>query len=393
MRSASESEGVPGRLRLTPLEELWVVPIGIDEETESLPEAAPVGDPRAALEEVVLAGLLRPPCLVSFSGGVDSSTVLALAAHVARREGLPPPIPATNQFPCLQEAQESRWQEQVIGHLHLRDWLRLEWREDELDILGPLATDILERHGILVPFNGHFHYPLLKRAAGGSLLTGIGGDELFETVRWATAANVVFARRRPRTGELPALALGLTPRRARAMLVSRRRSFGEYHWIRDSPRRCLARAYVQWESRDPLRWDRSIREWWWPSRTLQSNRAGKRALAGDFDVVVESPLSAPTVLAACAHAGGALGLGARARALDGIVGDLLPRPILERRTKASFNGAFWGRYARAFVDRWDGRGVDPESVSEQGLREEWSKALPDAHSFAQLQRAWLASRT
>jgi hypothetical protein len=389
----TESEGVPDRLRLTPLEELWVVPIGTDEEAEPLPEAASAGDSRAALEEVVLAGLLRPPCLVSFSGGVDSSTVLALAAHVARRESLPPPIPATNWFPCLEEAEESRWQEQVIGHLRLGDWLRLEWREDELDILGPLATDILERHGILVPFNSHFHYPLLERATGGSLLTGIGGDELFETVRWATAARIVFARRRPRIGDLPALALGLAPRRARAMLLSRRRSFSEYHWIRDSPRRDLTRAYAQWESRSPLRWDRSIQNWWWPSRALQSNRAGKRALADDFDVMVESPLSAPTVLAACAHAGGALGLGTRAQALGGIVGDLLPRPILERRTKASFNGAFWGRHAHAFVERWDGRGIDPESVDEQGLRQEWSKALPDAHSFAQLQRAWLASRT
>src|SRR5215210_5370570 len=44
--------------------------------------------PRGALERAILPGLLRPPCLVGFSGGRGSSVVLALAVDVARREGL-----------------------------------------------------------------------------------------------------------------------------------------------------------------------------------------------------------------------------------------------------------------------------------------------------------------
>jgi asparagine synthase (glutamine-hydrolysing) len=52
-------------------------------------------DPRQALEQVVRNALQRPPCGVAFSGGRDSSLVLAVATHVARRDGLPDPLPIT----------------------------------------------------------------------------------------------------------------------------------------------------------------------------------------------------------------------------------------------------------------------------------------------------------
>src|SRR5215212_1324990 len=51
--------------------------------------------PLEALEEAVLPALTQPPCLVSFSGGRDSSSVLAAATRAARREGLPAPVPVT----------------------------------------------------------------------------------------------------------------------------------------------------------------------------------------------------------------------------------------------------------------------------------------------------------
>jgi asparagine synthase (glutamine-hydrolysing) len=83
------------------------------------------GSVRAAFEAALLPALRRAPCLVSFSGGRDSSAVLAVAAHVARREGLPLPIPATIHFPHAGGTQETEWQEQVIGHLGLEDWHRV----------------------------------------------------------------------------------------------------------------------------------------------------------------------------------------------------------------------------------------------------------------------------
>lgn len=380
---------IPDRLRLRPLEELWVVPIGRDEPTAPLPDDDRAQTPRHALERAVLPALLRPPCLVSFSGGVDSSVVLALATHVARREGLPAPIPATNRFPGLAQAEESSWQELTVNHLGLQDWVRLDWR-DELDIVGPIAAKVLERHGVVVPFNSHFHYPLLERAAGGSLLTGIGGDELFEAVTRASAAHVLYRKRHARAGDLRALAFGFAPHQLRVAALSRRRAFREYRWILDGARKRLARAYAEWESRDPLRWDRSLREWWWTSRVLQCNLAGKRALAGDFDVEVGCPLTSPEVIQACAHAGGATGLGSRAQAFERIVGDLLAPALWARRSKASFNGAFWGRHARRFVAEWDGSGAEIDGLCIDGLRAEWADPDPDPHSFALLHRAWLA---
>jgi Asparagine synthase len=389
---AREASELPEHLRLSALEELWGIPIGTDEMTAPLPSGGVhTGSPREALEEVVLAALQRPPCLVSFSGGVDSSTVLAVAAHVARREGLALPIPATNCFPDLAEADEADWQERVVDHLQLDDWIRLDW-QDELDVVGPLATRLLERHGILIPFNSHFHYPLLERAAGGSLLTGFGGDELFDPVDRATAAHIIFGHSRPSPRDLPALMFGLAPRWVRTIAAIPSRPYGRFAWIRPRARWRLAWTDTAWDSREPLRWDRSLRDWWWPTRMLQCCVASMNVMGADFDVRVESPLAAREVLAACAQAGGAIGLGSRPRALHTIVGDLLPSEILGRGTKASFNEAFWNRYAREFVASWDGRGIDPRQVSADALRAEWAIPKPDAHSFVQLHRAWLASR-
>jgi asparagine synthase (glutamine-hydrolysing) len=378
--------------RLTPLETLWSVPVGFDASAAPLAvdHRGTVPAPREALEEAVLPALRRPPCLVSFSGGVDSSVVLALAAHVARREGLEPPIPATHRFPGVPEADETDWQERVVAHLGLADWLRLEWT-DELDLIGPVAARLLRRHGPLVPFNGHFQLPFVERAAGGALLTGVGGDELFAPVHRATAAHVLHRHRAPRLRDLPALAFGVTPRRARAALVARRRGFERCGWIRPQARRQLARAYGAWEAAEPLRWDRALCDWWWRSRALQCNLAGKRALGAAADVLVESPFAAPAVLVAWALAGGAVGIGGRASALEPIAGELLPSGLLARGSKASFDGAFWASHARAFAAAWNGDGVDPACVDVAALRAEWARSRPDPHSFALLQQAWLAA--
>lgn len=382
---------VPDRLRLTPLEELWGIPVGMDRGTPPLATDVPTPSPRQALETAVISALRRPPCLVSFSGGVDSSSVLALAAHVARREGLPAPVPITNRFPGLEEAQETPWQELVIAHLGLDDWVRLEW-EDELDLIGPIANRVLRRHGLLFPFNCFFHDPMLDRARGGSLLTGIGGDELFTRTSRHLVLGLLYDRRAPRAHELHSLAFQLAPRRVRATVDTWRDDyFDQFPWIRGVRRRTLRRANATWQSRKPLRNDRALLEWWWSSRMLQCGLAGMRALAADFDVLPFHPLADPKVLQAFARAGGATGLGAgsRRRAVSELLSDLLPRETLQRRTKTTFDGAFWTRHARSFAGSWDGSGVDAGQVDIDALRTEWAKDAPFPQSFVLLQRAWL----
>jgi len=152
--------------------------------------------PREALERAIRPALLRPPCLVSFSGGRDSAAALAVATELARREGLPLPIPATNIFPSARGADESHWQELLVRHLGLSDWLRME-HDDELDLIGPYAQRVLGTHGVLWPPNTHFHLPLLEEGRGGSMLTGIGGDELYSAARRLPHAALLARQVRP----------------------------------------------------------------------------------------------------------------------------------------------------------------------------------------------------
>ena len=100
--------------------------------------------PLTALDDAIRPFLRRSPCLVSFSGGRDSSAILAAATALARREGLPLPIPATNRFPHVDESDERPWQEHVVRALRLEDWIRLDFG-DELDCVGPVASAALRR--------------------------------------------------------------------------------------------------------------------------------------------------------------------------------------------------------------------------------------------------------
>ncbi|GGM53269.1 hypothetical protein GCM10011608_42680 [Micromonospora sonchi] len=49
---------------------------------------------------------------------------------------------------------------------------------DDLDLVGPVAGRLLHRYGVLHPSNLHFHLPIIELAAGGALLTGVGGDQM-----------------------------------------------------------------------------------------------------------------------------------------------------------------------------------------------------------------------
>ena len=151
---------------LTPLEIASGIVFGVEEDAPG-PGAAPsAASARDALEAAVLPALQRPPCVVSFSGGLDSSAVLAVASSVARREGLPLPVAVTLRFPGNAEADETSWQESVVSAVPVGDWDRIEIRH-ELSVVGPVATEALREHGLLWPFNAYVHVPVFERARGG----------------------------------------------------------------------------------------------------------------------------------------------------------------------------------------------------------------------------------
>jgi asparagine synthase len=372
---------------LEPLELALGLPLGADA-PGAMTSGGP-GDPLAALEAAVLEALRRPPCLVSFSGGRDSSAVLAVAVRVARREGLPDPVPASIRARGAPAAQESRWQELVVRHLGVGDWLRPEFG-DELDLVGPVAARALRRHGLLWPFNAHFHIPLLEAARGGSLLTGIGGDELFRSATTPRAAAVLSGRVRPAAADARRAVAYLAPRGARRRWHARRGAERVHPWLTDAGDEAGRRALGAWEAAEPRRLPARMAHVR-AARYLGIGTASLERLARDSGAAIHHPLLEEAVWAAVARsapAGGHLG---RTRAMTAVFGPLLPDELLARKDKASFDEVFFHDHSRAFAERWSGAGAPAGLVDAGALREHWRGELPRAQSFSLLQAAWLSS--
>lgn len=344
------------------------------------PLPPPASTPLRALRDAVLPALLRPPCLVSFSGGKDSSLVLAAATRAAREEGLPEPVPVTNRFADAPAADESSWQEQVVAHLGLTDWQRLEFT-DELDAVGPYAQRMLGDHGLLWPFNMHFHLPLLDLARGGSLLTGLGGDQLLGVLRPAP--------QRSRLRRLAHGALGYAPGVLRGALMARRHPL-EAPWMRAAGRRAAARAWAAQLSTQPRGPLAARMEYELALRYLRVARNSLAICAAGSDVLLGHPLCAPSVWSAAAHACfPRAGFSGHEEALRELFGDLLPDALMARADKASFDAVFCNRHDREFARHWDGRGIPGDLVDAEVLRAHWLSHSPLCPSLTLMQSAWL----
>jgi hypothetical protein len=346
-----------------------------------------VGTPIAELERAILAALQRPPCIVSFSGGRDSSAVLATAVGLARREGLPLPIPSTNRFPAAPDSDESDWQERVIAHLGPDEWLRPEFT-DELDCVGPIATSVLRRHGLLWPFNAHFHVPQLEAASGGSLLTGIGGDETLGPSGWARERAVLSGRVTPERRDVLRVGFLASPGPVRRAVLRRRSPF-DYSWLRPPAQEAIARAWAAQGAAEPFTWKGQY-AWRLRFRYLHVGIANLRLLADDASVHIAHPFTDPRFSAALARLPKGDRFTNRTAAMRLLFGDLLPDDVLARTTKSGFDQAFWTGWSRSVADSWNGAGADPELVDAAALRRQWSSPEPDPRSFTLLQAAWLA---
>lgn len=373
---------------LSPLEIAAGVVVGADDSAPAVTRKDPQAA-RAALEAAVLPALSRPPCVVSFSGGRDSSAVLALAATVARREGLPLPVPVTLRYADAPGTHESEWQELVVRHLDLPDWQLIEIT-DELDLIGPIAQAALQRHGVLFPANAHAHVPVMDVAPGGALLTGIDGDGLLASWIWSDTAGALGRHRRPEVRDVLRLARYAAPPPVRARLYSRRLRRPDT-WLRpDAAARVIA-AEARELTEEPRTWGRWV-PWWRRRRYLALNTTGCEQLAADRDVLVAHPFLDADFLGALSAYGDRFGPGDRAAVMRQLFADALPAAVLERETKAVFDEAFWHRHSREFAATWAGDGVDVELVDPERLLATWQ--LPQPHPGAALlvQAAWLASR-
>jgi asparagine synthetase B (glutamine-hydrolysing) len=354
-------------IRLSPLEIASGLVLGEGRPRAPLAERGAGVTPRAALEQALLPLLERSPCLVGFSGGRDSSAILAVATEVSRRKGLPAPVPATIRFRDDPASEESRWQERVIQELGLEEWLRVE-AGDQLGVLGPVATGAITRHGLLWPPNIHTLLPLLEAARGGSLITGLGGDELFA------------ARPRLRRALLP-----VPVRRARL----RRRASVDLPWLRTTARSALRSAMIAEESAEPVRWRRWA-PWVARRRQFEILRESGDALARDAGADLAHPMLDPGFLAALSGHRLHSRRAERGIVLDYVLEGRFPEAVRSRTDKADFTRALWGNEALEFATTWSGGGPPGELVDAARLREVWSAERPDFRSATALQAAWLA---
>lgn len=344
--------------------------------------------PIEAVEAVVLAGLVRPPCLVSFSGGRDSSALLAVAVQLAKREGLDAPVPITARFPG-EETDEAEWQELVIRHVGAPDWIQVEMTE-ELDLLGEWGTSSLRRLGLRYPPNLHFQVPLLRRAEGGSLLSGAGGDELLVPHRWARAGQVLSGTVRLRPVDALVVGVALAPRPIRVRMHQGWRP-PLPSWLSTEGRRVVQRRLFRWVGADPARYDEHL-AWWRNSRYLTHGQRSLELLAEDHGVAFLAPFSETRVLRALAKDRGGAGFASRTEAMRYLFGDLLPEELIGRRSKASFLSPLVGPMTRAFASEADPEGVISADLADYAhLRQAWHEEAVDIRSLPALQACWLAA--
>lgn len=348
--------------------------------------------PLQALEDAIRPHLRASgPCVVSYSGGRDSTLLLTVAAGLAAREGLPAPVAATLRFPADPDAEETAWQELGVRDLTLTDWVRHEVTAGELDLLGPAATDLLRRHGLTWPYNLHFHAPLMPVARAGSLLVGFDGDGVLDGWRWAPAADYLARRQPLRPHAVRVVGLSRAPTAVREAVIARR-EVERLPWLTPAAAREDVRTWAAEVAAEPRTWPERLR-WFAHRRHLALTRASFALLGAHDGVDVAFPLLDPGFLGALARCGGRWGFRDRTDVLiRGLPGVLAPA-LAQRRTKASFDGAFWGPQARAFVDGWDGTGVDTGLVDPVRLAAAWSTQRPHAMTCQLVQSAWLAARS
>jgi asparagine synthetase B (glutamine-hydrolysing) len=359
----------------------------------SVPVTLPDGtgrSPREALDDAIRPALVRGPCFVTFSGGRDSSAVLAAATALARREGHPLPVPVTRCYPDVPETDESDWQRSVVDHLGLTEWLRLELRDGESDLLGPSARTALAKRGALWPPALQTHGVVFEQVRGGSLLTGEGGDAVLGEHR-ITALAALLRLRRPSRSLICYATLSALPRTARRRAARR--------LLRSSPQRRWLR---------PAAFDRHVRlladdvasePWGYAAATEAISRQrsfatvvhNHTAAAAEHEVRASDPLLDHRFVAALARSAGRTGHLGRSATMRALFADVLPEPVLSRSTKASFNRVHTGAATREFARAWDGSGVDEELVDTERLRAVWLSDEPTMATGVLLHHAWLAS--
>lgn len=294
--------------------------------------------------------------------------------QLARREQLPDPIPITWRSSDAPRSHEHSWQAAVVAELGLHDWVRME-TGDELDWVGPVAARVVTRHGVVYPPNAHVHEPIAAEASGGSLLTGIGGDQLLTGWRWQHAADVLARRARPSGRDVLRVGLAHAPMPIRSRLGARRTAPVTASWLTPQAASDVARRIAAHAVAEPPTWHRKV-AWQAARGDLQRGLAALDAIGAAHDCQVLHPLLDPTVVAAIGAGGRRVGFAGRDDALAGLFPTLRPMALAERRDKAVFDEVLSREPSLIAAREWQGEGVDPALVDVAALRAIWRERVP-----------------
>jgi hypothetical protein len=332
--------------------------------------------PREAIEDELRPALAAGQAYVLFSGGLDSSLMLAIGTALARREGFAPPIPITHRYADDPGSGEDDWQELVIGHVGAADWLRVD-ATGRHDLFGAAGLAVLARHGPQLP--PYWWIARLPPEAGGqpieappasdvhaALITGNGGDEAFPPTPWPLVDRVLGGDPRP-LRHLRGLRRELQPRLARERLVEDVLA-DECPWVRPEHRAAVVSRRAHDIVGVSRRYDRYL-DVLWRSRLTQSavDRVAVGARESGARLVV--PMQSPGVLSALAARYGCRFPASRSDAYREIAHGLLPEQLLARTTKAVASSAFLGPATTAWLRGWDGSGPDGQYVDGLVVRD------------------------
>lgn len=375
------------KLRPTSFEVATCAILGYDTQPLRFEPSDP--DPMKALEKALLPALMRPPCVVAFSGGRDSSALLATAMDLARREGLPQPIALTRRWPTYPETDEDNWQELVIRHLGVSQWERVDFEDN--DVIGAAFRPTLQRHGVLWPPLVHSWPPLFAKARGGAMVTGEGGDEVFGPRRCTWLRRLLWTR--PRATKAVAIGAGVAvaPRSVRRrMELQQIRHDLDSPWLRPAVREHYFTLYADELVQEPFSWAPSLR-WHLGRRFVSVGIQTLRLLAAESGTELFCPLLDSGFVASLASLAGPLGFPGRTRGMTALFGNLLPAELLSRPTKAYTTSALAGQASKDFAEGWAGDGLDGSLVDPAELQRTWASGKVPSRTAMLLQQAWLGT--
>lgn len=382
---------------------------GPDAGTPQLPAPRAGVSTRQALEDAVTRALQQPPCFVLLDGSAAAAALLVLSAQVARREGLDAPIAITWHEDSRVVAAEGRVAAEIaLRHAGLDDLERLPVSLDGTELLGERKRPLLQRHGVQLPAGWTaLSHPALH-AAGGTLLTGFGLAAIAAMPRRPTIAAVA-ASRSPRLRDLTSAAADIAPPFVVRAAVQRSTFMRHVPWLTPNARGRLAALEGRRAAAVPVRFDEGLRRLW-SDRRYRSVLFSTQLVGEAARTSIVSPFAEPAVLAALIGERG--GVHAREGSLlFEVLGDVLPADVItsaERvalatrtRLRRAAGGPRvvapepWGastqvgRRSIAWIQRWDGSGVDTTRVDAGALRRELLVPNPSPRAFAAIQRAWL----